>query len=85
MTDAGSGRAAGRQRIRFIVALVLFGLAAFWIALHLAGQRPAPPIHPLTGRQIAGIATDAGWLDRTAGKRRNTPSWRWISSASLPA
>ena len=30
-------------------------------------------MHPLTGRQIAGIATDAAWLDRASREREEAP------------
>jgi ubiquinone/menaquinone biosynthesis C-methylase UbiE len=54
------------------VALVL-GLAAFYAGTHLIPTTPAPPVHPLTGRQIAGIATDASWLDRSTREQEEAP------------
>jgi predicted methyltransferase len=61
-----------RRRL-FVVAACLLGLASFYTGTHLFTTRPAPPIHPLTGRQIAGIATDANWLDRTAREQEEQP------------
>jgi predicted methyltransferase len=61
------------RRRRLIVVACLLGLASFYAGTHLFTTRPAPPIHPLTGRQIAGIATDANWLDRTAREQEEQP------------
>ena len=61
-----------RRRL-FVVVACLLGLASFYAGTHLFTTRPAPPIHPLTGRQIAGIATDANWLDRTAREQEEQP------------
>jgi predicted methyltransferase len=62
-----------RRRLRFVVAACLLGLAAFYAGTHLVTTRPAPPVHPLTGRQIAGIATDTSWLDRATREREEAP------------
>jgi SAM-dependent methyltransferase len=61
------------RRRRFAVVVCLLGLASFYAGTHLFTTRPPPPIHPLTGRQIAGIATDANWLDRTARQQEERP------------
>jgi predicted methyltransferase len=61
------------RRIRFVLALCLFGLAAFYAGIRLVTTRPAPPRHPVTGRQIAGIATDASWLDRVTREQEEAP------------
>jgi predicted methyltransferase len=58
---------------RFVPLFVILGLASFLAGTWLLETRPAPPIHPLTGRQIAGIATDASWLDRTARVQEEQP------------
>jgi predicted methyltransferase len=54
--------------------LVLAGLLALSF---YAGVRfitaPAAPTHPLTGRQIAGIATNRSWLDRAEREREEAP------------
>ena len=51
----------------------LLAAASFYAGTHLVTRRPAPPVHPLTGRQIAGIATDATWLDRASREREEAP------------
>lgn len=61
------------RRLRFVVVACLLGLASFYAGTHLVTTRPAPPIHPLTGRQIAGIATDANWLDRATRQQEEAP------------
>ena len=62
------------RRVRFYVVLVLLGLASFYAGTHLVTTRPAaPPIHPLTGRQIAGIATDARWMERATRAQEEAP------------
>jgi predicted methyltransferase len=58
---------------RLVPLFVILGLASFLAGTWLLTTRPAPPIHPLTGRQIAGIATDANWLDRTARVQEEQP------------
>jgi len=61
------------RRIRFYAVVLVLGLAAFYAGTHLVPTRPAPPVHPLTGRQIAGIATDAIWLDRPTREQEEAP------------
>jgi predicted methyltransferase len=61
------------HRARFYIVAFLLGLAAFYAGVRLVTTRPAPPVHPLTGRQIAGIATDARWLDRTTREQEEAP------------
>jgi SAM-dependent methyltransferase len=58
---------------RLVPLFVLFSLASFFAGTRLLTIRPTPPIHPLTGRQIAGIATDANWLDRIAREQEEEP------------
>jgi predicted methyltransferase len=65
-------RSAARTR-RLAPLFVILCLASFFAGRRLLTTRPAPPIHPLTGRQIAGIATDADWLDRTAREQQEEP------------
>jgi ubiquinone/menaquinone biosynthesis C-methylase UbiE len=60
-------------RIRLLVATGVLGLAAFYAGTRFVVIRPSPPVHPLTGRQIAGIATDARWLDRTTREAEEAP------------
>ena len=61
------------RRLRFVVVACLLGLAGFYAGTHLVTTRPAPPRHPLTGRQIAGIATDTNWLDRATREQEEAP------------
>jgi SAM-dependent methyltransferase len=63
--------AAGRWRR--VPLFVILGLASFFAGTRLLTTRPSPPIHPLTGRQIPGIATDAGWLDRPGRDQQEEP------------
>jgi predicted methyltransferase len=60
-----------RNRARVLGALIVLSLA-FYAGTRLF-VRPAPPIHPLTGRQIAGIATDSTWMDRTERQQEEEP------------
>jgi len=65
---------SNHSRARFYIVLALFGLASFYAGTHLVTTRPAaPPVHPLTGRQIAGIATDAGWMERATRQQEEAP------------
>jgi predicted methyltransferase len=61
------------QRFRFVAVGVVLAAASFYAGTYLVTKRPAPPVHPLTGRQIAGIATDATWLDRASREREEAP------------
>jgi SAM-dependent methyltransferase len=64
-----------RQRIaRFVLVLVVLSLGSFYVGTRFLGTRPLPPHHPLTGRQVAGIATDASWLDRSTREREEAPT-----------
>ena len=61
------------RRIRFLVVLFLLSLASFYAGTYLVDTPPAPPTHPITGRQIAGIATDVNWLDRATREQEEQP------------
>jgi SAM-dependent methyltransferase len=64
-----------RPRVaQFALALIVLSLGSFYVGTHFVGTRALPPRHPLTGRQIAGIATDASWLDRSTREREEAPS-----------
>ena len=52
------------RKRRFFILLCLLGLASLYAGLHVLVVGRAVPRHPLTGRQIAGIATDANLMDR---------------------
>ena len=70
-----AGGAARARRLRFFAAVPLPGpgvLLCRHASLHdEAAVAPGTP--PLTGRQIAGIATDTNWLDRVAREREEAP------------
>lgn len=63
-----------RQRwTRLIPIGVVLGVLAFLAGLSLVAGRPARSVHPLTGRPIAGIATDARWMDRAPREQEEQP------------
>jgi SAM-dependent methyltransferase len=61
------------RKWRLVSLVVIIGLASFLAGTRFLTTRPTLPIHPLTGRQIAGIATDASWLDRTVRSQEEQP------------
>ena len=61
------------RRIRFLVLFLVLSLASFYAGTRFLTTRPAPPTHPITGRQIAGMATDANWLDRASREEEEQP------------
>jgi SAM-dependent methyltransferase len=60
-------------RVRFLVLALVLGTVSLVVGTQLVRTRPAPPVHPITGRQVAGIATDAGWLDRNERESEENP------------
>ena len=60
------------RRTWFVALAVLLGLAAFAAALRFVLTPPAAH-HPLTGRQIAGIATSARWMERAEREAEEQP------------
>jgi predicted methyltransferase len=58
---------------RLAPLFVVLGLASFFGGTRLLRTRPTPPLHPLTGRQIAGMATDTNWLDRSGREQQEEP------------
>jgi predicted methyltransferase len=60
------------RRLRFVVIACLLGLGSFYAGTHLVAPSPAP-VHPITGRRIAGIATNTNWLDRATREREEAP------------
>jgi len=64
---------AKTRRVSFYAVAVLLGLAAFYAGTHLVTTSSRPPRHPVTGRQIAGIATDANWMDRRSREQEEAP------------
>ena len=45
----------------------------FAASVAIPGTGQTPPVHPLTGRQIASVATDAVWLDRSEREQEEDP------------
>jgi predicted methyltransferase len=62
-----------KRLLRFLPLAFFFSLAAFVAGVYFVSTRSAPPTHPLTGRQIAGMATDAAWMDRAARESEEDP------------
>ena len=60
-------------RLRFLVLMLMLGTASLAVGTQFLRPSPSAPIHPLTGRQIAGIATDADWLDRGERESEEDP------------
>ncbi len=58
---------------RFYLLAALLCLASYWVGARLVTTEHAPPVHPLTGRVIAGIATDARWLERGSREQEEAP------------
>ena len=65
---------APERVIRFLLVAIVLSLGSFYVGTRFVGTRPVPPRHPLTGRQIAGIATDASWLDRATREQEEAPA-----------
>jgi predicted methyltransferase len=64
---------ARRRWTRLIPIGTVLGVLAFLAGLLVVGRPPAHLVHPLTGRQIAGIATDAQWMDRGPREQEEQP------------
>jgi predicted methyltransferase len=62
-----------RRWTRLIPIGTILGVLAFLAGLAFVGGRPGRPVHPLTGRPIAGIATDAQWMDRGVRAQEEHP------------
>jgi len=61
------------KRARFLVLAALLGAASLYVGLRVGSERQ-PLVHPLTGRAIAGIATDAAWMDRASRQQEEAPA-----------
>ena len=61
-----------RSRFGFVVLALVLSVAAFYTGARFVRTTTAPT-HPLTGRPIAGIATNASWLDRSAREQEEKP------------
>jgi predicted methyltransferase len=61
------------KRARFLLLASLLSAGALYVGLRVGSLQPATPVHPLTGRPIAGIATDAAWMDRASRAQEESP------------
>jgi predicted methyltransferase len=61
-----------RGRVALALSLAA-GLVCLYVAANLVTSPPQAPTHPLTGRRIAGIATNANWLDRAGREGEEQP------------
>jgi ubiquinone/menaquinone biosynthesis C-methylase UbiE len=61
------------KRSRFAALVAVLGAASLYVGLRVGSGRQ-PALHPLTGRPIAGIATDATWMDRASREQEEAPS-----------
>lgn len=66
-------RSTRHRWTRLIPIGIVLGLLAFLAGLQVVGRQPAHSVHPLTGRAIAGIASDARWMDRTSREQEEQP------------
>jgi predicted methyltransferase len=75
---------APERVIRFLLVALVLSLGSFYVGTRFVGTRPVPPRHPLTWRQIAGIATDASWLDRATRVQEEAPAQALALIGVLP-
>ena len=61
------------KRVRLAVLAVALSAAALYAGLRVGSMRQAA-VHPLTGRPIAGIATNAAWMDRVTREEEEAPA-----------
>jgi len=64
---------AAARRNLLLAAAALLGIASFYASVALTPSPPPARLHPLTGRPIAGIATDAAWMDRDSRAAEEAP------------
>ena len=60
------------QRVLVLAACVL-GLASFYAGTRFIVGLRVVPAHPITGRPIAGLATNAAWMERSARQSEEEP------------
>jgi SAM-dependent methyltransferase len=58
---------------RLLPLVVVLGLFAFLAGRSFVGKASVHSTHPLTGRRIAGIATDPRWMDRSSREKEEQP------------
>ncbi len=61
------------KRARVLALAGLLGLASLYTGARTGGLFRAP-VHPLTGRPIAGIATNPNWMDRAERESEEAPA-----------
>jgi len=59
------------KRVRLLSLAALLGAVALYAGLRVGSSRA---VHPLTGRPIAGIATNAAWMDRASREQEEAPA-----------
>jgi predicted methyltransferase len=58
---------------RTVTIATVLAVAAFLAGMSFVWTHGVRPTHPLTGRQVAGIATDAQWMDRASRETEEQP------------
>lgn len=66
-------RARTARSLAFAALVLLLGGASFYAGTLALRRAPAAQFHPVTHRRIAGIATDASWMDRAAREQEEAP------------
>lgn len=61
------------KRARFLGLAALLGAASLYVGLRVGSMHPAQAVHPITSRPIAGVATDAAWMDRASREQEEAP------------
>ena len=61
------------KRARFVGLATVLAVASLYAGFRIGSAPPARLVHPLTGRPIAGIATDATWMDRVSRDAEESP------------
>jgi predicted methyltransferase len=59
--------------IRVLPILFLAGIASFIVGIRFVATPVTPLMHPVTGRSIPGVATNARWLDRGERDQEEAP------------
>jgi len=67
-------RTARTRPFALALLLLVLGGASFYAGTLVLRRAPAAQFHPITHRRIAGIATDASWMDRVTREREEAPA-----------
>jgi SAM-dependent methyltransferase len=62
-----------RKWARVLPVIVVAGVLSFLAGITFVARQSSSGTHPVTGRQIAGIATDARWMDRVEREDEEQP------------